>query len=178
VLFELLGWRALLLVFPNTFEYFFIVYESIRLRWDPRRLARETVLLLAAGIWVFIKLPQEYWVHIAKLDTTDVVAAHPWVGFLGVAAILALIVLSLRVVRPRMPAPDYAWRIAADPLPTEIADPARREAWIAEHRSLFDRSLLEKIVLVGFVCVLFAQIMPGSRPDQRSDLRRRRDPPS
>jgi hypothetical protein len=41
------------------------------------------------------------------------------------------------------------------------ADPARQEAWIAEHRRLFDRSLLEKIVLVGFVCALFAQIIPG-----------------
>jgi hypothetical protein len=93
VLFELLHWRALLLIFPNTFEYFFIVYEAIRLRWDPQRLSRETVLLLAAAIWIFIKLPQEYWIHIAKLDTTDLVAAHPWVGILGAAAILALIVV-------------------------------------------------------------------------------------
>ena len=35
--FELTGWRPLLLVFPNTFEYFFIAYELVRLRWDPRR---------------------------------------------------------------------------------------------------------------------------------------------
>jgi hypothetical protein len=160
VLFELLDWRALLLIFPNTFEYFFIVYEAIRLRWDPRRLSRRTVLLLAAGIWIFIKLPQEYWIHIAELDTTDLIAAHPWVGFLGAAVILALVVGFRRVVRPRMPAPDHAWRIAADPLPPEIADPSRREAWIAEHRRLFDLRLLEKIVLVGFVCVIFAQILP------------------
>jgi len=33
---------------------------------------------------------------------------------------------------------------------------------IAEHRRLFDRSLLEKIVLVGFVCVLFVQSSPES----------------
>ena len=161
VLFDLLHWRALLLIFPNSFEYFFIVYEAFRLRWDPRRLSRKTVLLLAAAIWIFIKLPQEYWVHIAKLDTTDVIAAHPWVGFLGAAAILPLIVVMGRVVRPRMPAPDHAWRIAADPLPPEIAGPTSREAWIAEHRRLFDWRLLEKIVLVGFVCVIFAQIIPG-----------------
>jgi hypothetical protein len=160
VLFELLHWRALLLIFPNTFEYFFIVYEAIRLRWDPQRLSRKTVLLLAAAIWIFIKLPQEYWIHIAKLDTTDLIAAHPWVGILGAAVILALIVVFRRVVRPRMPQPDHAWRIAADPLPAEVADPAGRDAWITEHRRLFDWRLVEKIVLVGFVCVIFAQILP------------------
>jgi hypothetical protein len=160
VLFELLHWRALLLIFPNTFEYFFIVYEAIRLRWDPHRLSRRTVLLLAAAIWILIKLPQEYWIHIAKLDTTDLIAAHPWVGFLGAAAILALVVVFRRVVRPRTPKPDHAWRIAADPLPAEVADPDGRDAWIAQHRRLFDRRLVEKIVLVGFVCVVFAQILP------------------
>src|SRR5262245_22440617 len=161
VLFELTDWRALLLVFPNTFEYFFIVYEAFRLRWDPQRLSRRTVLLLAAGIWIFIKLPQEYWIHVAELDTTDIIAAHPWVGFLGAALVVALIVVFRRVVLPRMPAADHAWRIKADPLPVEVADFTRREAWIAEHRRLFDWRLLEKIVLVGFVCVIFAQIIPG-----------------
>ena len=35
VAFELTQTRALLLVFPNTFEYFFIAYEGIRTRWAP-----------------------------------------------------------------------------------------------------------------------------------------------
>jgi len=37
VAFELLDSRAMLLVFPNTFEYFFIAYEGLRTRWDPER---------------------------------------------------------------------------------------------------------------------------------------------
>jgi hypothetical protein len=160
VLFELLHWRALLLVFPNTFEYFFIVYEAIRLRWDPKRLTRRNVILLAAAIWVLIKLPQEYWIHIAKLDTTDLISAHRWVGILAAVVILVLLAVLRRVVWPRVPQPDYAWRVAADPIPAEIADPAQRDAWIARHRTLFDWRLLEKIVLVGFVCVIFAQILP------------------
>jgi hypothetical protein len=160
VLFELLHWRGLLLVFPNTFEYFFIVYEAIRLRWDPKRLTRRNVILLAAVIWVFIKLPQEYWIHIAQLDTTDLISAHRWVGILAAAVVLVLLAVLRRVVRPRMPQPEHPWRIAADPIPAEIADPAQRDAWIARHRKLFDWRLLEKIVLVGFVCVIFAQILP------------------
>jgi hypothetical protein len=50
VAFELSGIRAVLLIFPNTFEYFFDFYELVRLRWDPRRLNRETVLRAAALI--------------------------------------------------------------------------------------------------------------------------------
>ena len=160
VLFELLDSRALLLIFPNTFEYFFIVYEAIRLRWSPTRLSRRNLIVIAAVIWICVKLPQEYWIHIAKLDTTDLIAAHPWIGVLGAAVLVALLVVFQRVVRPRLPQPEYAWRIAADPLPAEIADPAARDAWIALHRRVLDWRLLEKTLLVGFVCMIFAQILP------------------
>src|SRR5688572_8080337 len=39
LLFELTQVRALLLLFPNTFEYFFLFYEGVRLRWNPRRMS-------------------------------------------------------------------------------------------------------------------------------------------
>ena len=48
VLFEQTQIRALLLVFPNTFEYFFDSYEGIRTRWDPRRLGRTLLIGIAA----------------------------------------------------------------------------------------------------------------------------------
>src|SRR5690606_32001853 len=70
-LFEVLEWRPLLLLFPNTFEYFFIFYEIVRLRWKPYRLAERAVIAVAAVLWIFVKLPQEYWIHIAQLDATD-----------------------------------------------------------------------------------------------------------
>ena len=71
VLFELLDNRAILLIFPNTFEYFFIAYEAIRCMWDPSRLRKRQVYLTVAFIWIFIKLPQEWWLHIAQNDFTD-----------------------------------------------------------------------------------------------------------
>ena len=37
-LFELLQFRPLLMIFPNTFEYFFIFYESVRLTADLSRM--------------------------------------------------------------------------------------------------------------------------------------------
>jgi L-ascorbate metabolism protein UlaG (beta-lactamase superfamily) len=71
VAFELTQVRALLLVFPNTFEYFFIAYEVVRLGWNPARLSHRAVIGMAAFIWIFIKLPQEWWIHVAQLDFTD-----------------------------------------------------------------------------------------------------------
>jgi len=37
VAFEATQWSPMLLIFPNTFEYFFIAYEVVRCRWDPTR---------------------------------------------------------------------------------------------------------------------------------------------
>src|SRR5687767_52529 len=59
VAFEATQARWLLLVFPNTFEYFFDFVEAVRTRWDPIRMTQRLVLGGAAFIWIFIKLPQE-----------------------------------------------------------------------------------------------------------------------
>ncbi|MEM9042514.1 MAG: hypothetical protein AAGD33_21725, partial [Actinomycetota bacterium] len=64
-LFELTEWRPLLLLFPNTFEYYFIAIAVVRLRWNDQSLSDRSVIGIAAAIWVFIKLPQEWWIHIA-----------------------------------------------------------------------------------------------------------------
>jgi hypothetical protein len=63
-IFEFVGWRPLLVIFPNTFEYFFIFVELARLGWKDTRLTTRQVLLVTAFIWICIKLPQEYWLHV------------------------------------------------------------------------------------------------------------------
>ena len=45
VAFELSGWRALLMIFPNTFEYFFIAYEAYRLFWNPARVTMRSWIM-------------------------------------------------------------------------------------------------------------------------------------
>ena len=87
-LFELTHWRALLLIFPNTFEYFFIAYELLRTR-DPARASARYWILWAAGIWIFIKIPQEWWVHVAQLDVTDTIRKYPWLVPIVVAVVAA-----------------------------------------------------------------------------------------
>ena len=40
------------MIFPNTFEYFFIFYELVRTRWDPRSRSLRWWVVAAAAIWV------------------------------------------------------------------------------------------------------------------------------
>jgi hypothetical protein len=150
VLFELLDSRAMLLVFPNTFEFFFIAYEAIRLRYDPARASPRFWLLVAAGLWVVVKLPQEYWIHIAQRDFTDTVAEHPWFGVLCAVGVLALLAVVQLVVRPRLPPPAWRWRVAAGAPPPPGTAP---RALLAE--------LAEQLALLALLCTVFAEILPG-----------------
>ena len=144
--FEISGERTLLLIFPNTFEYFFIAYEVVRLRWDPRRFSRRFWLVTAAAIWIFVKLPQEYWIHVAQLDFTDTWKNVSWFAPLVVTAVLAGLAVLWFVVRPRLLPPDWTWRVAADPLPAEMDTAAERDAWTAANVRVWSGSTLEKVV--------------------------------
>ena len=149
LLFELTHERTLLLIFPNTFEYFFIAYEAIRLRFDPARRSTRFWIVTAAVIWVFVKLPQEYWIHVAQLDFTETVDENPWFGIACVLGLLVLAAVFWFGVRPRLPAPDWAWRFKADPLPAldRAPAPGRYE-------------LIEKAILLALVSVIFGEMLP------------------
>jgi len=166
--FEISGARTLLLVFPNTFEYFFIAYELVRLRWDPRRFGTRFWVMTAAGIWIFIKLPQEYWIHVAQLDFTDTWQEVPWFPPLVIGAVLIGLAILWFVVRPRLLAVDWTWRVEADQLPEEMDTAAERDAWTASHVRVWSWSTLEKVVLIGLLSTIYARILPGL---EVSDLR-------
>ena len=168
VLFELLASRSMLLIFPNTFEYFFIAYELIRLRFDPARVTARFWLLVAVVLWVVVKLPQEYWIHIAQRDMTDTIVETPFVGVaLAVVGIAAIAVLLL-VVRPALGTPTWGWRFAADRLPTAAGDAHRRHAEELRRGRVAVGELLEKAALLALLCIIFASILPsiGASPLQ------------
>ena len=152
--------RALLLIFPNTFEYYFIFYEAVRMFWDPARLSRRFWLYAAGAIWIFIKLPQEWWIHVAQIDTTDLIRDKPWVGVLMVVGVVAILAVFWFAVRPRLDPHDHPLRLAADPIPESVSTAQARGAIRAAER-VFATPLLEKIVLVGLVSVIFAEFLPG-----------------
>jgi hypothetical protein len=178
VAFELTQVRALLLVFPNTFEYFFDAYEAVRIRWDPRRMSWRLLVGIAAFIWIFIKLPQEWWIHVAQLDATDLIkeqifgvptsaswaeafAANPLVlVVVGVALVVALVV-AWWVITRKLPPADHGPTFNADAnqpmVDSDTIDRVRKR----RAQNVVDRELLEKIILVALVGVIFGRMLPG-----------------
>ncbi len=171
VLFEATQVRELLLIFPNTFEYFFIFYEAVRTRWDPRRLSRRTLIGATAFIWIFIKLPQEWWIHVAQLDVTDTIKKvlggtpdTPWEELIAanvplilgvIVGVILLIVAAWWVVTRKLPPADRPFTIDSE-ADRPARDPTRVVAVLATLRSrVFDRELLEKMALVSLVAVIF-----------------------
>jgi hypothetical protein len=161
VLFELLDERLMLLLFPNTFEFFFIAYEVVRLRYEPSRLAARSWLVTAAGLWVFVKLPQEYWIHIAQLDFTDTVRDYPAFGIAVVLALLVAALVLVRLVYPRLPAPDWRWRLEADPPPSSLVEAHARYARRLGSGRVLTREAFEQVSLLALLCIIFASILPG-----------------
>lgn len=187
VLFEFTQARWLLLVFPNTFEYYFIAIEAYKMSRNHLRLTKRQVLLIAGSIWVFIKLPQEYWIHIAKLDFTnfvkgtllgldptgfDPVSGHDvydqtWGTAIGnrpfvAIGIVVLIVVLLAVVRTllrRLPAREWKRTFDADVQGRHLGwDPPAK---VAEPLAVFGWPFFEKAALASMVAMIFANILPG-----------------
>lgn len=178
VLFELLEWRVLLFAFPNTFEYFFIWYEAFVLWRDPRSLTRHAVAGTAAAIWIVIKLPQEFWLHIARLDLTDVLktalfgappettwghlfTALPGV-FIGAVILAAGLLVGLVWLAGRR-LPPLEQPLSARLRTRTLGRERMKAARVAWAERIFDRDLLEKLALVALLVAVFAQVLPNTR---------------
>ena len=177
-LFEVFQQRWILFVFPNTFEYFFIAYAAIRTQWDPRRLTHRAVIGLAAFIWIFIKLPQEWWIHIAQNDFTDfmkvdifgttpttswadAITNRPAVTIALIAAIAILVGVAVWLYR-KAPPHDWSFRVDVDkPISyDDIADRPQKPLWIAP-------PLAEKLLLVGLIAAIYVSVLDVGTPVYR-----------
>ena len=141
-------------------------------------MSRGLLVGAAAFIWIFIKLPQEWWIHVAQLDMTDflkeqvfgvpaetswidAVAANPTVVLVAGIAVALLALLGWWLLTRRLPPADRPFTIDADsqqPPVDKVAIRLRRDRMA---QTFFDRELIEKVVLVAFVSVIFAQMLPG-----------------
>jgi hypothetical protein len=177
ILFEMTQVRAVLFIFPNTFEYFFLFVEAVRLGWDTKRMGRKTVIISAAAIWIFIKLPQEWWIHIAQLDMTDfiketlfgvdktaswgeAIANRPWVLILAIVIVVALVGIAYWIIKKKAPPFDHRLRIKPDPLPAWLrgAEPYRM---VRAQSRVFGWALREKVALTAIVCIIFGLMLSG-----------------
>ena len=176
-LFEYTGARWLLFVFANTFEYFVIALEGWKVWRNPFRLSTRTIILVAAFIWIFIKLPQEWWIHIAQLDFTDfaketvfgVPSTASWAEALtnrplvtiGLLVGLVVILLVLRILVRRLRPPDWPPTVSADEQADHLGWP--RPDPVVVPSSTFGWQFVEKAVLVSLVTLIFASMLPGER---------------
>jgi hypothetical protein len=171
------GPRWLLLIFPNVFEYFFIFYEIVRLRWDPVRLTQRATILWAAAIWIFIKIPQEMWIHILQLDMTDfikenifgvpvdtppaeILADNIWV-IPALIIVAVLIVILVWWLLKKLPPKDWDLSFDADSHQDEETGYVETGTIKGASDRFFNSVLTEKVILVSLVTTIFAQILPG-----------------
>ncbi|MEO8697138.1 MAG: hypothetical protein ABI658_26755 [Acidimicrobiales bacterium] len=152
-LFELLDRRWVLFVFPNTFEFAFVAFEGIRTRWDPVRLSRRAIVWSVATIWVLIKLPQEWWIHVAQLDLTDVLVERP-VVWTVVAGVVVAPLGGLMIFRNRLPTANWPLTFDVD---RHQRSPA---AGAVADEGFFSAVLIEKLVLLALVIDIFANALP------------------
>jgi hypothetical protein len=176
-LFEYTGLRWLLFVFANTFEYFVIAIEGWKVWRNPFRLSARTIIVVAAAIWIFIKLPQEWWIHIAQLDFTDfaketvfgVPTTASWgealtnrpLVTIGLLVGLVLILLLLRYLIRRLDPPDWPPTVSADEQADHLGWP--RPDPVVVPSAFFGWAFVEKGVLVSLVTLIFASMLPGER---------------
>lgn len=175
-LFEFTSARWLLLVFPNTFEYYFVAIELFKVGRDPNKLVVRQVVKVAAVIWVVIKLPQEWWIHIAQLDVTDAVKEHlfgveadsRWGSAIAnrplvtVALIAAAVAVAAGIAMASRRLPPREW-----PTTFDADRQAKLMGWrtprrLFRPRAFFGWQFLEKVVLVALVASIFARILPGA----------------
>lgn len=168
-------YRWLLLVFPNTFEYFFIAIESYKLRRNPLKFVYKQVIAIAAFIWIVIKLPQEWWIHVAKLDFTNAMKEQVFgvdrddgwgtaltnrpLVTIGLIVAIGAALWAIRWGMTKLPAPDWERTVDSDVQGQHLGwePPAKRATPLAT----FGAPFIEKVILIGFVLVIFANILPG-----------------
>ncbi len=167
-LFELIQFRPFLMIFPNTFEYFFICCEIARLKWDPKRYSRLFLIGSAALIWVVIKLPQEFIIHIAQVDTTDWINANVFsedsadsIWYVLALVVLApLLIFAARWLIRRVPAGDWKVSFSAD---THLPPIQEETDLNTQPRRFFSMALVEKMALVWLVGIIFSLVLPDIR---------------
>jgi hypothetical protein len=140
-------------------------------------MSKRLVIGAVAFIWIFIKLPQEYWIHVAQLDTTDIIKKdifgvptdtgwgeiigdYPWV-FIGLAIVIVAIIWGAKwTLDHKLPPAEWKFSFDADAhdrgVTNEQVETAAREL----SRHVFDRELLEKIIMYSMIIFIFSKIVP------------------
>lgn len=175
MLFEYTDARWMLLVFPNTFEYYFLVIEAAKVTRNPFNWSANRLLAVASGLWMFVKLPQEWWLHVAELDVTDFLKEHVfqvpldsrWIAALAnrplvtiaVAGGALVLALFARSASRRLPAGGWSATWWADAQAANMGWPAPPTR--TRPTAFLGWKFVEKVALVTLVTLIFERILPG-----------------
>ena len=182
LLFELTGVRLLLAIFPNAFEPFFIFYELQRRRGNLM-VSRKAIAIAVAVCWLALKLPQEWWIHVAQLDGSDflkryILGATPetpfWLAVVQAPLVTGAIVVAFavgglaiwRLVKKGRAETDPAElrgrRSRSEALRHSVRRALDARDWVkARTAPMRPAVMIEKIVLVALVSIIFQQTLPG-----------------
>lgn len=161
VLFELTHLRAILLIFPNTFEYFFIAIEAFRMRQDPMKLTKRLLIIIAAFIWIYIKIPQELWIHIIQPNYPDLITNNPWFLLIGGVWAVGIAAFAWWLLKEKQAGRKVTF--TADPMPANFVLRAEQRGQNDKSNRFIDIALIEKTFLISLLSIIFAQVLPGVR---------------
>jgi hypothetical protein len=141
-------------------------------------MSKKLVIGAAALIWIVIKLPQEFWIHIAQIDTTDwiktalfgvpvdtawgeIVRAWPLVFLVALVVGVLILVAAWRLLRRLQPRVLVAVAFSADAYQPAFTAAQVQGAVTSEARRIVDAALAEKVILITLVSLCFAHVLPG-----------------
>jgi hypothetical protein len=140
-------------------------------------MSRAILIGATAFIWIFIKLPQEWWIHIAQLDMTDFIQEtifgvepgtswvdtffnRPWIVVIAVVVVIVLVYAAYWLMKNKLPPRDRPLTIDADTEPGREVPPERLRAERERMaRRLIRPGLLEKLGLVALTSIIFGQML-------------------
>ena len=165
VAFELTQTRALLLIFPNTFEYFFIAYEVVRSRWSTLRLRLRWLgghRRAASGSSSSCRRSTGSTSPSSTSPTPWRTYAWAWPLLIGAAArgpggVLWFVGRGRALPRAGLGAAPGRGRRC----PRRWTRPPSGPPGTSSTAGCWSATTFEKVVLVGLLSVIFSQTLPG-----------------
>jgi hypothetical protein len=135
------------------------------------------VIGAAFAIWVVIKIPQEYWIHVAQLDATDAIKQHifgvpidtRWSVIvrdnipglvLAAVVVVALVALARYLMLTKLPPADWPFSFDVDAHGRDVSEEEAQAERQAAAQRVFSAPLYEKIAFVGLLTIIFTQMLP------------------
>jgi hypothetical protein len=129
------------------------------MRQDPLKLTKRILIVVAAFIWIYIKIPQELWIHIIQPNYPDLIKDNPWTLLILAAWSVGIAAFAWWLLREKQAGRKVSF--SADPIPADFVLRAEQRSQIEKSNRFIDVVLIEKIALISLLSIIFAQVLPG-----------------